>query len=139
MTEQSINISPKLSVEQRMLIEARIGNEKKSTLTAYLLWFFFGSLSAHCFYLGKWKTGLLRLVLGVIGVLGLTIGGIGVATSTSQDLIEGATIISGFFGLILCVLGIWLIIDIFTIPKAIRQHQERLRRKLSTEMMRGNF
>lgn len=81
----------------------------------------------------------LRLILGVIGIVGLSLGSIGVATSTSQDQIEGATIISGFFGLILCVLGIWLIIDLFTIPKAIRQHQEMLRRKLTAEMMKGNF
>ena len=53
MTEQVTIVSPKLSVEQQMLIEARIANEKKSTLAAYLLWFFLGSLSAHCFYLGN--------------------------------------------------------------------------------------
>lgn len=33
----------------------------KSKSTAYLLWFFLGSFSAHRFYLGKVGTGLLYL------------------------------------------------------------------------------
>lgn len=136
MTEQAENGAKKLTVEQQMLIETRIGNEKKSTLVAYLLWFFLGSLAAHCFYLGKWKTGLLRLILGVIGILGFTIGGVGLMASTTEDVAAGATAISGFFGLILLVLGFWLIIDLFTIPKSIRQHQEALRQKLSEEFLK---
>ena len=136
MTEQVTIVSPKLSVEQQMLIEARIANEKKSTLAAYLLWFFLGSLAAHCFYLGKWKTGLLRLILGIVGILGFSIGGIGLLASTSQQQIEGSTAISSFFGVILLILGIWMIVDLFTIPKTIRQHQEALRQKYSNEMLR---
>lgn len=136
MSEQATNESKKLSVEQQMLIETRIGNEKKSTLVAYLLWFFLGSLAVHCFYLGRWKTGLLRLILGIIGILGFTVGGVGLMASTTEDAAIGASAISGFFGLILLILGIWLIIDLFTIPKAIRQHQEALRQKLSAEMMK---
>jgi TM2 domain-containing membrane protein YozV len=34
----------------------------KSLVAAHLLWFFFGCLSAHRFYLGKWVTGLIYLV-----------------------------------------------------------------------------
>ena len=136
MTEQTANVSPKLSVEQQMLIETRISNEKKSTLVAYLLWFFLGSLAAHCFYLGKWKTGLLRLILGIVGILGFSIGGIGLLASTSQQQIEGSTAISSFFGVILLILGIWMVVDLFTIPKTIRQHQEALRQKYSNEMLR---
>lgn len=41
----------------------------KSKLAAYLLWFFFGLLGIHRFYLGKVGTGILYLLTG--GVLGI--------------------------------------------------------------------
>jgi len=43
-----------------------ITTQKKSMLIAYILWFFFGWLGAHRFYLGKWKTGLLWLFTGAV-------------------------------------------------------------------------
>jgi TM2 domain-containing membrane protein YozV len=36
----------------------------KSKIVAYLLWFFFGFLSAHRFYLGKIGSGILYLLTG---------------------------------------------------------------------------
>ncbi|MFN3607648.1 MAG: TM2 domain-containing protein [Hyphomonas sp.] len=64
-----------LSTNQMMLIEQRVGNEKKSTGTAYLLWFFLGLFSAHRFYLGRWGTALLQMAsyLILIGFLWLLI------------------------------------------------------------------
>lgn len=41
----------------------------KSKSTAYLLWFFFGLIGAHKFYLGKVGTGILYfLTLGFFGI-----------------------------------------------------------------------
>lgn len=50
-----------LNTNQMMLIEQRITNEKKSTATAYLLWFFLGIFSAHRFYLGRAGTAFLQI------------------------------------------------------------------------------
>lgn len=48
---------------------------EKSIPAAYVLWFFFGLLGAHRFYLGRSKTGLIMLLLSlsVIGLLATVI------------------------------------------------------------------
>lgn len=42
---------------------------KKSTLLAYLLWFFLGGFGIHRFYLGHIFTGLMMFALTVIGTI----------------------------------------------------------------------
>lgn len=43
--------------------------EKKSLLVAYLLWFFFGILGIHKFYLGKTVMGIIYICTG--GIFGI--------------------------------------------------------------------
>jgi TM2 domain-containing membrane protein YozV len=43
---------------------------QKSKAVAYLLWFFFGAISAHKFYLGKIGIGLLYLFTGQLAGIG---------------------------------------------------------------------
>lgn len=77
----------------------RVVVNAKSTVLAYILWFFLGSLGIHKFYLNAPFMGVLYLVL--FGVGALTSG-----------------IFIGFIPL-----GIWAIlmfIDIFTIPLRVR-------------------
>jgi TM2 domain-containing membrane protein YozV len=52
----------KLSVDQQLLIEARIANEQKSAGVAYALWFFLGIFSAHRFYLGRPLSAVLQIL-----------------------------------------------------------------------------
>ena len=54
-------------MEVLTLIEARIANEKKSTMLAYFLWFFLGWFGVHHFYLGKPIVGVIYLLLSIIG------------------------------------------------------------------------
>jgi len=81
-----------------LYIEQRIANERKSALVAYLLWFFVGMLGAHRFYLGRWVSGLIMLVLF----------GIGSALSF---------ILVGY--LPLAIVGLWWLIDALLIPGMI--------------------
>ncbi len=71
--------------------------QQKSTLVAYLLWFFFGQLGAHKLY--------LRQPLQFIIYLGL---------ATFGYLLTVFTVFGGLFFLI--PLGILLFVDIFIIP-----------------------
>jgi len=44
--------------------------KEKETWVAYLLWFFFGFLGVHKFYLGKMGWGILYLLTGGIFLIG---------------------------------------------------------------------
>ena len=48
----------------------------KSTLVAYLLWFFLFPISAHRLYLHRWGTALLQIFWGVFAVISAVAGGL---------------------------------------------------------------
>ncbi|MDA8345464.1 MAG: TM2 domain-containing protein [Thermaerobacter sp.] len=71
----------------------------KNITVAYVLWFFFGGLGIHRFYLGRAGTGLAMLALTVVGWI------------TSFIFI-------GF--LLLFAVFVWWVIDAFRIPSMVR-------------------
>lgn len=74
---------------------------RKSGFLAYLLWFFFGSLGVHRFYLGRTGSGIAMLLLNVIGSAGWVFG----------------------LGWILHIpLAIWLFVDLFMTGVMVGQH-----------------
>ncbi|MFC0410591.1 TM2 domain-containing protein [Roseomonas elaeocarpi] len=83
----------------------RYDANKKSTLIAYLLWFFLGWFGAHRFYLGRTGSGVAQLVITLVSIT-LSFVGVGVI---------------GFF-----VVGIWAFVDAFLIPGITRDHNNRL-------------
>lgn len=50
------------NLDKYMVVEARVANEQKSAVVAYLLWFFLGLLSLHRFYLGRPGTAILQIL-----------------------------------------------------------------------------
>lgn len=78
---------------------------KKSVGIAYLLWFFFGMLGVHRFYLSQTGTGLAILFL-TLGSIFLSVVGIGLVT--------------------IWIPIIWVFIDIFLIPGMARQFNNSL-------------
>ena len=73
---------------------------RKSAGVAYLLLLFLGGFGAHRFYMGATGTGILQLLLLLLGWMPLFLGW--------------------------AVLGIWLIVDLFLIPGMITNHNMRL-------------
>jgi TM2 domain-containing membrane protein YozV len=61
-----------LSTAQLSLIEQRVSNDGPSAPVAYLLWFFFGLLGGHRFYLGRVGSGVVQALLSIT-VFGLFI------------------------------------------------------------------
>jgi TM2 domain-containing membrane protein YozV len=89
-----------------MMFEAN----KKSTVVAYLLWFFLGGTGAHRFYSGQKGGGIAQLLMLIFGFI-LTF------------------VYIGF--LILLALGIWVLVDAFLIPGWIQSHNSMLAAQLS--------
>ncbi len=86
---------------------------KKSTGIGYLLWFFFGGIGAHRFYLGSTNSA--------IGMVALLVASIVLSF-----------FFIGFVGFI--VLGIWVIVDAFLIPGIAREYNQALMARIEAHM-----
>lgn len=102
-----------LSIQQQQLVEQRLSNESKSTLIAYLLWFFLGGFGAHRFYLGKIGSAVGMLLLFWIGIF--------------------TTVL--FIGwVLLLAYGIWWLVDAFLISGMVDGHRQAKRLQISNEI-----
>jgi TM2 domain-containing membrane protein YozV len=72
---------------------------ERNVLLAYILWFFLGNLGVHRFYTGRAGTGVVQILLSVVG---------------------WATVWVLIGWVFLAVLWLWLIVDIFLIPGMCR-------------------
>ena len=91
---------------QQMMYDAN----KKSTGVAYLLWFFFGGLGGHRFYLGETGTAITMLILFILGWVTFVA-------------------VVGIF--LLIAVGIWVIVDAFLIPGIAREKNMKLAQQLT--------
>ena len=120
-----------LSQQQFFILESEMQKRRKSLPLTYVLLIFLGALGVHKFYLGKTKQGLLYLVLGVVGFISLLIG-------EFTGLISfGASGMPLFrFGLVcLGILVILLIVDLFTIPRQVRQANMATENKIIDQLL----
>lgn len=107
-----------LDTAELSLIEQRISNERKSTGLAYVFWIFFGGIALHNFYLGRWVLALCEIFFVWVGAVALISG-----IADDQPLAVGIGLI------MLGIAGILYLSDLFTIPRAVRRHQDGLRAK----------
>lgn len=82
---------------------------RKTNGTAYMLWFFFGGLSAHRFYLGQTASAFVQLMLAPLGYALLV-------TKSPMGMV------------LVTVGGLWLIADAFLIPGLVTKVNERARK-----------
>ena len=83
----------------------RFEANKKTSFAAYALWFFFGMLGAHRFYLERTGTAVAILLL-TLGSFILMLAFIGFLT--------------------IAIPGIWVFIDAFLIPGMVKQYNNQL-------------
>ena len=96
-------------------VKNEVSRKGKEVWIAYLLWFIGGTLGVHRFYLGETNTAVAMVITFVIGW----------ATTV---------ILVGF--LILGVLGIWVIVDLFTIPGMVEKANEKVKLEAYDELRR---
>ena len=83
---------------------------KKSAGTAYLLWFFTGGFGGHRFYLGQTQSAVVMLILALIG---------------------WATVLLVIGFIPLAIVGIWALIDLFSIGKMVEAHNTALMARIN--------
>jgi len=110
----SIEKKQQLTAQQLGILNSEMEKHKKSTAVAYLLLFFLGSFGIHKFYLSNTMMGILYLVLFILGAATSTIG-------------------IGF--LFFAILGILLLVDLFTIPRQIRKLYEKEEEKIIAKLL----
>ncbi|MDZ4874896.1 MAG: hypothetical protein CLLPBCKN_004292 [Chroococcidiopsis cubana SAG 39.79] len=128
----SIEAQKYLTDRELIIFNAELERKRKSTATAYILYFILGSIGGHKFYIGKPFIGFLYLLLLSLSTL-LILGG--AASTIDSSTADDASLILGLglfpFGL----LGLMLFIDLFTIPGQIKKQEERVRSKLLTQLV----
>jgi TM2 domain-containing membrane protein YozV len=107
-----------LQTDEKILIEQRVTNEAKSAGVGYLLLIFLGWLGAHRFYLGATGSGIVMLLLWVIGTVTSVIG-------------------VGF--VLLAIWGIWWVIDLFLIPGMVSRQKDEVRERLTRQALSGGI
>ncbi|WNF07481.1 TM2 domain-containing protein [Brevibacillus borstelensis] len=57
------------TTQELQMLSSEMDKKKKSTGAAWLLWFFFGGIGGHRYYLGKYGTAILMtFTLGFVGI-----------------------------------------------------------------------
>ncbi|MGP3698678.1 TM2 domain-containing protein [Rhodobacter sp. NSM] len=102
-----------LTTQQQLLVEQRLTNDKKSTLVAYVLWFFTAGLGGHRFYMGKTGSAVAMLILTILGFL---------------------TLIIYIGGILLLIVAVWALVDAFLIPGWIEDSTRTARARISREI-----
>lgn len=83
----------------------RYDANKKSLGVAYVLWFFFGGIGGHRFYLKQTGTAIAMLLIFLASI-------------------PLSFVLIGFIGF--TIVGIWAIVDAFLIPGLTRDYNNRL-------------
>lgn len=102
-----------LTNDEKMLVNAELQNSGKTVLVAFLLWFLFGSAGAHNFYLGRNAIGITQLFLTILGWVLFFWGGF----------------------VLIFVVGVWIIVDLFSLNKYIEIDKNALREKKAVSVI----
>jgi len=115
---QMFGATMELSTPEQMLIEQRVTNAAKSSGVAYILCLFLGGFGAHRFYLGHPTSGMAMLGLMVLGV------------GLAQFPVGALFFITGV---------IWIINDLFLIPRMVQNQTNAFRESLHRELSNSNL
>ncbi len=148
-----IRAKASLSPHELSILTSEFEKHKKSTGLAYVLWFFLGTLGVHRIYIGKAWSGIGYLILGalawnfLIAHIAGPSGAVRLAVwlgDLHPSLLRPAAIVidlyPAFIGsavILWIIIGIWWIVDLFTIPRQIRKIYERTESRIIEAIIRN--
>ena len=124
----NVDKKSQLTEKQLTILDSEMQKCRKNPVVVYLLCIFLGSLGVHQFYLGNVKRGLLYLIMGILGWISMFAGG----TSFLLGGGGGFGVILGW--LLITVLGFFLLYDLFTMSRQIRDAEEREEAKIIEQL-----
>ena len=137
-----------LTTEEQILVEQRLNNHSKSTGTMFGLAIPFGLVGGHRFYIGKLKTAFVMIALLVLSIVlmfhtGISyhLGFISIDTflerMRQETLGEVGTFSPSSIGsYIFLILLIWYLVDLFRIPRMVREYNNDVRQQIIEEINR---
>jgi TM2 domain-containing membrane protein YozV len=121
-----------LSINELLLLKSEVRSKEKNLAVAYLM-LLGGHLGVHRFYLKRNWTGIFQLCLFLIASAGYVLFSIISIMEVNEFLLISIFIL--LVALPGIALFVWIIIDLFLIPKMIKQWNERLEEDLMQEIV----
>jgi len=126
----SVERKQQLSDRQLSILESEMDKQKKSLGLAYAFLIIAGGFGIHKFYLGKVRWGIVYIALTILGLTGWYSG---LATLVTNPSGSGAF---GIIGIIcILILGVLLLIDLFTLPKQVRTENEKAEERIIEQLL----
>lgn len=110
----NLDLKTQLDVRELMVLESELQARGKNVIVAYLLLGFVGWLGGHNHYLGRRDQAIGQLVLSVVSIA-LTF------------------IIIGMLGLL--AVGIWVLVDAFSVHRWVHEQNARLEREIAEYLL----
>ena len=124
----------KLPADVLTLVDARLQNERKSLVLAYVFWLCIGYLGAHHWYLGRRRTAMLYVGCVILMTCSVLLTGasnsLGYDTGNFWGLLSSAAILIVSFG---------MLADLFLMPRYARQAIEAKRRELIDRYLENGY
>lgn len=108
--ESSVVQKSSLSDHQLAVLASETQKRSKNIWIAYVLWFFFGGLGGHRYYLNRVPSAIFMTALLVAGLLMLPLFGFGFV--------------------LLAPLAIWAVIDAFLIPGMVNRFNSEIESRI---------
>ncbi|MGD0681586.1 MAG: NINE protein [Terracidiphilus sp.] len=131
MQEQPVE--QELSWSQQRALDDAYDRNKKSMVKAYVLAVLFGGLGIHRLYLDRPRTGYLMFGICIVSFFIRAWGSSGYQQSDGDILCE-------YIGyLMMFALWIWIVVDLFLIPKMLRKFNTSLAAQLRKGISEGTM
>ena len=138
MNGDLISLKKTLTPQNLEILRTEIERKRKSSVVAYLLWFFLSWLAMHKFYIGKVKQGMLYLALPWLAVIVAIAGGVlsGQAPGTPADSTTTAASNTALViaGLAFLASVIWWLVDLFTLHRQVERANEGIEREIIQQL-----